>query len=509
MVKEYPVVVWTEKGKRKAYIPDFDLYVDGLRTAKDAIGNRWLELGEKGDTMPEPSSIEVVSEKFPKKKIELVQVDHEKYVEKETVRKFQEEFWDRLQNPIKYGPSQEQKDACDAIVMNLIQKYYTPENIEKLDNAIINRDSFSTEHSRGGLSMENGYYCRSLLTEIRVGNVSRGKLLTKITGKAPDYTYYFTENNQITLVCKEPGGQFSRFTYVERTGDVEFSLGNKSVTKKGPDKEFDYVMISEAQYDCGKQIGYTQVWFYELSYKSMKLPNDYNLLHEEYCYDEKGRLSSGKIKTCHMFDRETYYIDEYEETLAYSEEGELLGYYWGENNEKIASIKPQLWEIITGKKKEPKKKFNLKSAVSKSVRAEIKEWDEHDIYAVSLFVNSDGEEVVDFAVSYNAESDCPGAGSADEARWNYADWRQDESDLMWILDESGRQIKYQELLNIASKVAAKIQEEHILQKKFKRPIPIIIHGYEYGEDELEATRKANPNGEAADFFRWISADFGV
>ena len=62
MMKEYPVVVWNEKGKRKAYIPDFDLYVDGLRAAKDAIGSRWLELDEENRTMPEPSDLTSVAE---------------------------------------------------------------------------------------------------------------------------------------------------------------------------------------------------------------------------------------------------------------------------------------------------------------------------------------------------------------------------------------------------------------------------------------------------------------
>ena len=32
-----------------------------------------------------------------------------------------------------------------------------------------------------------------------------------------------------------------------------------------------------------------------------------------------------------------------------------------------------------------------------------------------------------FAISYNTEDDCEGAGKFDEERWNYAFWRQNET----------------------------------------------------------------------------------
>ena len=136
MMKEYPVVVWNEKGKRKAYIPDFDLYVDGLRAAKDAIGSRWLELDEENRTMPEPSDLTSVAEAHPRKKVEMVQVDHEKYVEKAKLEKYMEEFYERLRNPEKYGPSQEEKDTCDTMVKTMLETYYTEANREELKRRI-------------------------------------------------------------------------------------------------------------------------------------------------------------------------------------------------------------------------------------------------------------------------------------------------------------------------------------------------------------------------------------
>ena len=64
-------------------------------------------------------------------------------------------------------------------------------------------------------------------------------------------------------------------------------------------------------------------------------------------------------------------------------------------------------------------------------------WYEEDIYAVSFFVYANGaytyggfENVSEFHISYNAESDCPGVGQRSEERWNYAYWRQDTAPVI-------------------------------------------------------------------------------
>ena len=68
-----------------------------------------------------------------------------------------------------------------------------------------------------------------------------------------------------------------------------------------------------------------------------------------------------------------------------------------------------------------------------AVKSIIAEWNEEGIYAVSFFVCSNEayayngfSNVSSFAVSYNTEDDCKGAGQYDEERWNYAFWRQNE-----------------------------------------------------------------------------------
>lgn len=159
-------------------------------------------------------------------------------------------------------------------------------------------------------------------------------------------------------------------------------------------------------------------------------------------------------------------------------------------------------------------------------------WDEADIYAVSFFVYANGaysyggyDNVSEFRISYNTESDCPGAGDRSEERWNYAFWRQDTTPIIdpydptpetkllfdWYrelgLENIGDEyeesehgpVGYYELLMAAANAARQLQEEGFLREKFGRPIPIIVHDLEYCDDVFEATRIANPNGEAALF----------
>lgn len=167
-------------------------------------------------------------------------------------------------------------------------------------------------------------------------------------------------------------------------------------------------------------------------------------------------------------------------------------------------------------------------------------WDEEGIYAVSFFVYSNeaycyGEydNVTEFHISYNTESDCHGAGRNSERRWNYAYWRQNDSPIIssWRLTAETHQlfdwykeqgitnigqepedadcpVGYEELLGLVAKVARRLQEEGFLREKFGRAIPIIIHDLEYIPLVIEATQYANPNGEAEDFLamKWMYGD---
>lgn len=179
-----------------------------------------------------------------------------------------------------------------------------------------------------------------------------------------------------------------------------------------------------------------------------------------------------------------------------------------------------------------------------AVKSIIEDWNEEGIYAVSFFVYSNESyeyngfsNVPSFAISYNTEDDCQSAGQYDEKRWNYAFWRQNESFVInpdtsnevtallfdWYkengitnigeenedcYDKNGNYIGkgpvgHYELLGLVSDVAKRLQQEAYIEKKFGRRLPIIIHGLEYAWYDLEATQKANINGEADVFLKAI------
>ena len=181
---------------------------------------------------------------------------------------------------------------------------------------------------------------------------------------------------------------------------------------------------------------------------------------------------------------------------------------------------------------------NLENVLYEKVKNEILSWNEEDIYAISFFIESNGayeykgfENVSMWAISYNTEEDCDGADELDEERWNYAFWRQDETMIIdvdapnkytdalfeWYEDHGITNIGeenedemydencayigkgpagHYELLQLASGVAKRLQEEEIIKGHFGKEVPIIIHGLEYAWYDLEATEKANPNGQA-------------
>lgn len=185
---------------------------------------------------------------------------------------------------------------------------------------------------------------------------------------------------------------------------------------------------------------------------------------------------------------------------------------------------------------------DLQAYLEKKLRDIMSTWNETDIYAISFFVDSNEayeykgySNVTEFHVSYNTESDCPGAGELSEERWNYAFWRQNETPVMeadeesegmkllfeWYEENEIRNIGYEnsraaydtemryigkgpvgyyELLSEIASVAKKLQDSGYIKDKFGRSIPIIIHDLEYPWYSMEATRKANPNGEADTFF---------
>lgn len=185
---------------------------------------------------------------------------------------------------------------------------------------------------------------------------------------------------------------------------------------------------------------------------------------------------------------------------------------------------------------------NFEEKLYLKIKSVMDTWCEEDIYAISFFVYSNEayecngfSNVSLFAISYNTEDDCSGAGQFDEERWNYAFWRQDETMIIdpdkpneltdmlfdWYkengitnigeedencYDEYYRYIGkgpsgHYELLTLASKVAKRLQQEEFVKNKFGKRLPIIIHGLEYAWYDIEATKNANIHGEADTFLQ--------
>lgn len=184
---------------------------------------------------------------------------------------------------------------------------------------------------------------------------------------------------------------------------------------------------------------------------------------------------------------------------------------------------------------------NLNKYLYERIKTEMNSWKEEDIYAISFFLNANEANIYDgysnvtyFSISYNTEKDCGGADENSEERWNYAFWRQNE---IAITDDEGMEVLFQwykeneihnigyekgncydenqryigkgpagyyELLTVVSDVANKLQNENYIVTKFGKAIPIIIHDLEYPWYVIEATKKANPNGEAAQFIETMN-----
>ena len=83
--------------------------------------------------------------------------------------------------------------------------------------------------------------------------------------------------------------------------------------------------------------------------------------------------------------------------------------------------------------------IDIEKILYDKVKSVMSNWNEDGIYAISFFVYSNEAyefknftNVSTWAISYNTEADCEGAGPLDEERWNYAFWRQDETSIIDI-----------------------------------------------------------------------------
>lgn len=191
--------------------------------------------------------------------------------------------------------------------------------------------------------------------------------------------------------------------------------------------------------------------------------------------------------------------------------------------------------------------MNLEAYLYDKIVPLLRNWEEPGIYAISFYVYANEASVYrgipnfpEFSVGYNTEADCNNAPEHSEERWNFAFWRQNNLPIIdayeatdgaaflldWYrsqgIENLGREDPdgqydedmnyigkgpggYYELLCAVSNVARRIQTEGIVKKKFGS-IPILVHELENCWYVEEATRNANPNGEADAFLAYLQQD---
>lgn len=193
--------------------------------------------------------------------------------------------------------------------------------------------------------------------------------------------------------------------------------------------------------------------------------------------------------------------------------------------------------------------IDLKSFLENKIRSIVSSWHETDIYAISFFLYTNESyeyngfyNVPEFCISYNTESQCGIAGLFSEKKWNYAFWLQNEEPIIkvasdnigikvlfdWYKEKGIKNIGYEdytacydnnmnyigkgpvgyyELLEVITSIARNLQESNFIKNVIGKNIPIIIHDLDYTWYTIEATRIANPYGEANDYLTAIEYGF--
>jgi len=164
-----------------------------------------------------------------------------------------------------------------------------------------------------------------------------------------------------------------------------------------------------------------------------------------------------------------------------------------------------------------------------------------DIYALSFFIydNDDDPRYPTLQLGYNTlehVSECTRfASSAEEAKWNFAFWLQNELEFIGVPETEGAQLleeilktrglwysdedeeaDFDRCMRIGSditayfveacvRIAQALYENGVIEKQFFRPIPVVVHELEYYDEIATQTRSANPAGLTKEFEDWIAS----
>jgi hypothetical protein len=172
-----------------------------------------------------------------------------------------------------------------------------------------------------------------------------------------------------------------------------------------------------------------------------------------------------------------------------------------------------------------------------------------DIYVLSFYIfdlDDDPRHPI-LQVGYNTRSRAlactpaagqaprwPIASNAGEAKWNYAFWLQNELTFIGEPDTQGERLLQEslkaqglwysdedeeadfdrctpiandisaEFMAACARIAQALHASGIIEKRFTRPIPIIVHRLDYYDEITACTTAANPPGLAHEFSDWVS-----
>ncbi|AGF57710.1 hypothetical protein B0P06_003986 [Clostridium saccharoperbutylacetonicum] len=188
---------------------------------------------------------------------------------------------------------------------------------------------------------------------------------------------------------------------------------------------------------------------------------------------------------------------------------------------------------------------SLKKYVFESIKSEILSWNSDvikDIYVISLYISNseDDPRRPMITLGYNNmeqyESALEDASDNAEAKWNFAFWLQNEELIIgddwgenledgerisqWIKENNlyysdeeededfdkalklGDEITSR-FVELCVEVVKKLHEEGVIEKKFGKALPLIIHELEYYDLIAEQNKRANPKEIIKEFADWI------
>ncbi len=185
----------------------------------------------------------------------------------------------------------------------------------------------------------------------------------------------------------------------------------------------------------------------------------------------------------------------------------------------------------------------LETELFKLIKSKINEWNCTDIYAISLYVESECDNPFDTTVTlgFNTETNYSNnishAWDEQEARWNYAFWLQNEELVFgvgetkkcfqkWLTDKGYGYYSYDEVYNgnnsdklyetgekavtnfvkILISTVQKLHSCGYILDKFGHEIPVLIHELEYYEKIAQQNIEANSENLVADFVKFCKGE---